>query len=173
MNQKFIDLVRDQFEYGGQKYAGSETKEATDYLVEDFGWNWLFGTQAKYVKRFRNTHREKDLLKIATYFFIDWLKLGYHLSPLGTAEIQCTTVPVKSEFFPVFIDRTEDVPKPSEFEENFGLNRLYEIFLRLRLERSEELLLLGFNLCENLWTSSGFDKVKVHETDTYNKEDRK
>ena len=81
MSKTFIDLVQDQFTYGGVKYASTNAgKEATDELVEDFGWNWLIGTQGKYVKRYRNQTLEKDLLKIGCYQFINWLKRGYHLS---------------------------------------------------------------------------------------------
>ena len=97
MPKTFIDLIHDQFSYGGVKYASVNAgKEATDELVEDFGWNWLIGTQGKYVKRYRNQTLEKDLLKIGCYQFINWLKRGYHLSPLGTAEMMCTTVVTKS-----------------------------------------------------------------------------
>jgi hypothetical protein len=174
MNQTFVDLVQDQFSFGGVKYAAESKKEATDILVEDFGWNWLIGTQAKYVKRFRNLHREKDLLKIACYFYIDWLKLGYHLAPLGSAEIQCTTVPVKAEFFPVFIEQTkeyeqknlsEDTLQKYYTEEN-ALTELYRVFLDLRINKNKEFLLFGFMICEILWRQRDFDKVQQHDTDT-------
>jgi hypothetical protein len=32
----------------------------------------------KYLGRYKNFRREKDLLKIATYMYIAWLKEGYH-----------------------------------------------------------------------------------------------
>ncbi len=34
----------------------------------------------KYMFRYKNFHREKDLLKVATYCFILWLKTGGHLA---------------------------------------------------------------------------------------------
>jgi len=63
----FVELISNQFTYGGQKYAATTTKEATDILVDDFGYRWLLGTVAKYTKRFANLARERDLLKIACY----------------------------------------------------------------------------------------------------------
>lgn len=76
----FSDLVKRQWEYGGIKYgAGVEVqcRESTDILTEAFGLNGLLWTMAKYLFRFRNLRREKDLLKLSCYCFILWLKLGY------------------------------------------------------------------------------------------------
>lgn len=175
VQQKFSHWVYDQFAYGGVKYASTAAKEGTDILVEDFGWQWLFGTQAKYVMRFKNTHREKDILKIATYFFIDWLKLGYHLHQSGTASIQCTTVPVKAEFFPLFLCRVQALGGANFTDGELVLDRLYSIFKLLRLERDEVLVLEGFALCENLWRIYQFDQLPLdrHESDTWNREDKK
>ena len=86
------------------KYAQTSEKEATDCLFDDFGKNWLFGTLGKYCKRYSNLKREKDLLKIATYCFILWLKRGFHLDEEGTDEIINTTVEVKSNYFQNFKD---------------------------------------------------------------------
>lgn len=77
----FFDLIRDQLAYGATKYASeSKGREATDMLVEQWGEDWLFGTMDKYLKRYKNLHRERDLLKIATYCYIKWLHDGYHLA---------------------------------------------------------------------------------------------
>lgn len=76
---KFLDLIKDQIEYGGKKYAHSEEKEATDLIVEVYGIKWLLGTIFKYLLRFGNQGREKDLLKTAAYCYILWLKYGFHL----------------------------------------------------------------------------------------------
>lgn len=46
--QKFNELVKNQFIYGGQKYAATEEREATDILFDVHGKNWLFGTMDKY-----------------------------------------------------------------------------------------------------------------------------
>ncbi len=80
---KFRKLVEEQFIHGGDKYALGKNKEATDWICEGFpgdtGIDWMLGTMAKYIMRFKNFRRERDLLKIATYCFICWLKMGFHL----------------------------------------------------------------------------------------------
>ena len=81
----FEKMIRNQFEAGGEKYAleGQPDKESTDWVCEvvpgKTGVDWVLGTMAKYIARFINFRREKDLLKIATYCFIIWLKYGFHL----------------------------------------------------------------------------------------------
>jgi hypothetical protein len=81
----FEEMIRNQFEHGGEKYAleGQPDKEATDWVCElspgKTGCDWILQTMAKYLGRFLNFRREKDLLKIATYCFIAWLKCGFHL----------------------------------------------------------------------------------------------
>jgi hypothetical protein len=81
----FAELVSNQFNHGGEKYIleGFDDREATDVISSIFGgkseFNWILGTMAKYIFRFKNFEREKDLLKIATYCFILWLKQGNHL----------------------------------------------------------------------------------------------
>lgn len=83
---KFAALISQQFEHGGyEKYKlqGFDDREATDVISSVFGgeseFDWVLGTMAKYIFRFKNLHREKDLLKIATYCYILWLKQGNHL----------------------------------------------------------------------------------------------
>lgn len=82
----FSDLVGNQFNHGGDKYKlqGMEDREATDVISSVFGgpteFDWILGTMAKYIFRFKNFQREKDLLKIATYCYILWLKKGCHLN---------------------------------------------------------------------------------------------
>ena len=102
--EKFSTLIRDQFEYGGQKYAsaGDEGKEATDYLFDDFGKNWLYGTLAKYTKRYTNLARERDLLKIATYCYIIWLKKGFQYEDSINGVVMNTNVIMKLEHFDKF-----------------------------------------------------------------------
>jgi hypothetical protein len=83
--QKFADLVSNQFNHGGDKYKlpGFDDREATDVISACFGgesqYDWILGTMTKYIFRFKNFKREKDLLKIATYAYILWLKTGAHL----------------------------------------------------------------------------------------------
>ena len=82
---KFAKLISNQFNHGGDKYKlpGFDDREATDVISSVFGgesqFDWVLGTMLKYLFRFKNFHREKDLLKIATYCFILWLKQGNHL----------------------------------------------------------------------------------------------
>jgi len=83
--QKFADLIGNQFKHGGDKYAlpGMPDREATDVISSAFGgetqFDWILGTMMKYMFRFKNFGREKDLLKVATYCYILWLKQGNHL----------------------------------------------------------------------------------------------
>lgn len=82
---KFAKLISNQFNHGGDKYKlhGFEDREATDVISSVFGgeseFDWVLGTMMKYLFRFKNFHREKDLLKISTYCYILWLKMGAHL----------------------------------------------------------------------------------------------
>lgn len=83
--KKFSDLIENQFKHGGSKYGipGFPDREGTDIISAVFGGpeqtDWVLGTMLKYLFRFKNFHREKDLLKIATYCYILWLKIGGHL----------------------------------------------------------------------------------------------
>jgi len=84
---KFAKFIENQFMHGGDKYVleGFDDMEATDLVCKLFekpGFNeikWIIKTCFKYFFRFMNFRREKDLFKIATYIFILWLKMGYHL----------------------------------------------------------------------------------------------
>lgn len=81
----FAKFVENQFVHGGSKYAleGQEDKEVTDWCCEivpgQTGVDGVLWTTAKYIGRFKNFKRERDLFKIATYMFIIWLKMGFHL----------------------------------------------------------------------------------------------
>ena len=75
----FVELMRDQFEYGGKKYAQSEEKEATDLICEAWGMEWRLGEMNKRLLRFKNLQREKDMLKLAVEAFLVWLQMGFHL----------------------------------------------------------------------------------------------
>ncbi len=76
--EKFVQLIRNQFEHGGEKYALNSEKEITDWVCE-IDPNWVLGTMAKYIGRYKNFKRERDLLKIANYAYILWLKDEWHL----------------------------------------------------------------------------------------------
>lgn len=80
---KFIELIKNQFWHGGSKYRAKRDKEFTDILCEAFpgrtGIEGVLWTMGKYLGRYNNYGREKDLLKVATYCYILWLKGGFHL----------------------------------------------------------------------------------------------
>ena len=84
--EKFSRLLKNQFWHGGDKYKlqGFKDREATDIISSVFGgeseFDWILGTMVKYLFRFKNFQREKDLLKVATYCYILWLKQGNHLN---------------------------------------------------------------------------------------------
>lgn len=81
---KFSNLIKNQFIHGGDKYALSDEREFTDSICEftpgNTGVDWILGTIMKYLGRFKNFQREKDLLKIVTYCYLIWIKMGYHLN---------------------------------------------------------------------------------------------
>lgn len=82
---KFAELIEAQFRHGGEKYKlpGFNDRESTDVISAVFGGErqdqWVLGTILKYIFRFNQFQRERDLLKIATYCYILWLKFGFHL----------------------------------------------------------------------------------------------
>ncbi len=118
----FKKLVTDQFSYGGQKYAHSGEREATDVLFDRYGFKWLIGTIDKYTFRFLTCKREKDLLKIACYMFIVWLKRGFFVMPQGVNDPAIdTTVKTKSREFPNFLAKVElSLPGFAEYFETKG-----------------------------------------------------
>lgn len=83
----FAKLIENQFTHGGDKYKlnGFDDREATDVISAVFGGpnheDWVLGTITKYIFRYRNFRRERDLLKIVTYCYILYLKAGFHLKP--------------------------------------------------------------------------------------------
>ncbi|MHA1437917.1 MAG: hypothetical protein ACTSPD_10105 [Promethearchaeota archaeon] len=104
----FCELVADQFRYGGKKYAYSGTRESTDVLFDKHGKNWLFGTIDKYTFRFKNCKREKDLLKIACYMYILWLKRGFYIMERGINDPAIdTNVKTKLEQYTTFLKKLE------------------------------------------------------------------
>jgi len=83
---KFASLIENQFKHGGEKYLldNQKDKEFTDLVCEvspgKTGIDWILQTCVKYIGRYLNFQRERDLLKIATYCYIAWLKAGHHLN---------------------------------------------------------------------------------------------
>lgn len=74
---EFMEQIRSELVYGGSKYKplnpAFPDKETTDYLVDAFP-EFIESTVMKYMMRWRNQHREEDLIKVASYMYIMWLK---------------------------------------------------------------------------------------------------
>lgn len=175
-NVTFSELVEDQFKYGGIKYANTKEKESTDILVDDYGFNWLLGTLNKYIYRYKNLGREKDLLKVACYCFIIWLKFGFHLEKQGTANDNYTTVETKAKHYSQF---SEEIAKYQYVKYPLA-NREYLLelattdllLLRLRSNITRDRLVRLYKIMEILWTQDGFYNQEVHDSDTWNKNDK-
>ena len=164
INDAFINLVQDQFQYGGTKYANSAQKEVTDVLVETYGIGGLYWTIDKYVYRFKNLGRERDLLKIATYMYILWLKYGYHIAFYGTAHLNNTNVAQKGENFGLFLRELS-----AQIDKNASLNLSVGSFITSALlDETHDLLITNYQnpardnltriflLCMVVWQLSGF-----------------
>ena len=172
---KWFDEIRGQFEYGGKKYAHSTEKESTDCLFDDFGKNWLFGTLAKYCKRYSNVAREKDLLKIACYCFILWLKRGFHLGIEGTKESINTTVEIKSRYFEKFSQRVFNFMgdyDTSELNDKKAIKLIYDRLayfggIKFNIINEENLFDI-FTLCYFVWENYVPDTKKGGDQDIYN-----
>ncbi len=195
LRKKFHELVLDQFAYGGTKYAGDQAnpkREATDDLVDDFSYLWLIGTFAKYAKRFKNLARERDLLKVACYMYITWLKRGFHTDTSGSFEIIDTNVEIKSKYFSEFtnisdLDRSQiggtDIATIYNFfktvvdkhlnlsvrdvQEAGSKQTVKELIQYGFREISEDDLISIYNTCFNIWADK-FKDTAGSDTDTHN-----
>lgn len=168
---RFTNLVKDQFTYGGKKYALSTTKESTDCLFDTYGYTWLLGTIHKYIYRYNNLARERDLLKIACYMYIMWLKRGFHIETQGTNQVIDTTVDTKDKYFNSFIEKVDE----GTFVDNekSGLPRVDDILSTWAGEGwfkiSEERIVEVFIQIFNVWAEK-YGDVEVHDTDVNNEE---
>ena len=131
----FVELVKDQFQYGGKKYAHSKSKEVTDILIDSYGPNWLLGTIDKYCYRYKNLARERDLLKIATYQFIIWLKRGFHNFDGGSPTLINTNIIIKKEFFPKFAKEIKQLLTYKEIT-----NILFDVSQKTYIQKISETL---------------------------------
>ncbi len=173
---KFIELVNDQFAYGGKKYGLNSTRESTDVLFEKHGHGWLFGTMDKYTFRYRNLQRERDILKIATYCFITWLKRGFWIKNTGLSEVIDTNIQVKSEQFPNFITKVTEYidfleDKHAEKNDSDYLNMISNILFDASNQQFSECketdLFAIFRYCYHIWRRN-YAETETHDTDTYN-----
>ena len=167
---QFLELIENQFVYGGTKYAQTKEKEATDVLFDDFGKGWLLGTVAKYCKRFSNLARERDLLKIACYEYILWLKRGFHLKKEGSYTIINTTVETKSKYFKKFIDSVISYIENNKIDKKNVITQIYDILKELNdtifILTKEEKYLQIFQLAYYIWNKEIKEKGK--DEDVFN-----
>jgi len=174
----FTMLVKDQFVYGGKKYALEEKRESTDLLFDIFGANWLYGTMSKYCFRFVNLQRERDLLKIACYSYLLWLKRGFFIDDKRAIPLD-TNIKIKKECFGQFINKAREFVLEeysssilSYFKEktNNLINKIFYIlknFATLEWKKVEEKFLLEiFSLSFIVWVRK-FGHEKNHDTDTW------
>ena len=106
---QFCSLLERQFEHGGEKYALDARSEFTD-LLTSIDPQFVAVTIAKYAGRYPVYFAERDLLKIATYAFIYWIKLGEHIDDLDQRPDDptiCTTVEIKRKLWPMFRQRLQ------------------------------------------------------------------
>jgi hypothetical protein len=173
---KFVELVRDQWEYGGKKYALSDSsaRESTDELFDKHGKNWLFGTIDKYTFRFKNLARERDLLKISCYMYILWLKRGYFAGSASPSPID-TNIEIKAKYFGDFVDSYKKQSDMSEYDRE-GIEEISDVLGYLSHiewgEIKERDLFSIFHISYNLWIER-FADSEEHDTDTFNEEKNK
>lgn len=172
--ETFHKLIINQFAYGGQKYASTNEKEATDILFDIHGYKWLIGTCDKYCFRFKNLQRERDLLKIATYMYIIWLKKGFHLSTRFNGIVN-TTVEIKTKNFNMFCGYFESYITENEYlttmEVHDIIQLIHEQFSIWSLESwdyiSEEHIYELYNLTYIIWNRLYAEKAG-QDQDVYN-----
>lgn len=174
---EFYELIKDQFQYGGKKYGLTSTRESTDVLFDEHGKNWLFGTIDKYTYRFTNLKREKDLLKIATYMYILWLKRGFHIDDKRTVPVD-TNITIKSKFFDTFIERFEKyfdsrLVVTIEHPDIEDISKELKIWSMIEWkELRESVIFRVFRLSYFLWKEK-YEGIKEHDKDTEKEHERK
>lgn len=172
--EKFHELVIDQMTYGGVKYALNDKKESTDLLFDNFGESWLFGTMAKYCLRYKNLARERDILKIACYCYISWLKRGFWVKDEGIKDILDTNVEVKKREFDNFLKKVHLSVDKMEFPfynimDDQIVDYVFNLLIQLNKLRFNEITESGiiniYLLCQELWNRK-YSLTEVHDTDT-------
>lgn len=171
--KNFNEFVRDQFVYGGKKYALSQERESTDVLFERYGQNWLFGTMDKYCFRFRNLERERDLLKIACYAYILWLKKGFHVDLKGlSTDALDTNVDMKAQNFDRFLIIVTDGGNNIQIRQVKIKYKLDQVSAMLKewgkkkwSDITQEEIVLIYLLCYYVWREK-YENAEKHDTDT-------
>ena len=85
---EFVKACEKQWKCGGQRYAHNDEKEATDFICELVGNQWIGGNIVKYVREIINTtpKPEVNFFKIAVYAFLWWLKEQENLTDRDRGE---------------------------------------------------------------------------------------
>ena len=187
---KFFELVNNQFTYGGKKYnADNSEKEATDILCERHGYRGLFWTMNKYIFRYRNFHQEKELLKIATYCYLLYLKRGFFVLKEGIdSPIIYTNTDMKIDNFDKFKEYITNENKKmiqslgiARDEENIESSLLYGIEDSLRDWSKSKIEWKDISLrsidsvfinCFYIWQKK-FGENKSHSEDINNEKNQK
>lgn len=170
MLDNFSLLVKDQFEYGAVKYRHTGQQEATDILVARWGLGWILGTMNKYVYRFNNLGRERDLLKIACYAYLLWLKFGFNQN-VGALyqDARLTLNPeLKTKNFQKFVtyaDTFENIGCNFQFQD--PVNAIEKELMILISRITEVPLFKTYIYCRKAWKDGGFDGAKRHDQDTW------
>lgn len=79
--EEFTELMKTLALQGTEKYSGAETnqKETIDIIPEVLGeegyTNFVLGDLLKRIIRFKNQRRERDLLKMALWAYLLWMRL--------------------------------------------------------------------------------------------------
>ena len=151
--QKFVEFITDQLTYGAKKYSHSSTKEATDVITERFGMGWWAGTNYKYVQRYQNVQREKDLLKVAAYQYIGYLQMGFHLE-------DDEDVKLDEKLMSCYADTDKVLDRVKE---------LLELFM-VYPTQGQLVTITAYMFAT--WVRAGYASVEEHDTDTWNKSDK-
>lgn len=161
----FLELVKEQIIFGGIKYRGVENgKESTDVIFDIFGHEWLLGTIYKYILRYGNLGREKDLLKIGAYLYIIWLKRGFYLGEEGSDSVIDITIEIKDANFDIFKSRLAGL-NISNSEISYVKETLI-LWSTLEFKEIDELnILTCFDIVSTFW-SEVWGENGGYDTDT-------
>lgn len=168
----FANLINEQFVYGAKKYSDKDnaSRETTDILFDTFGAEWLYGTICKYTFRYDNVHREKDLLKIATYAYLLWLKRGFFDTPNGSDTARDTNVAMKSLYYTSFMEKVMRRGVVAVAPRIESIRHMLMSFVDNWDMISENNLTEIFILCFYEWNEK-FSHIAGQDSDTNNKDD--
>ena len=167
----FSSLIKDQWSYGGKKYSPNSwsNKESTDKLFENYSHLWIFGTMDKYCYRYRNTSREKDLLKIGCYCYIIWLKRMFYISSKGSVNVKNLDAELKIAYHKPFIDQCHNVINIKCLNISHISDTILYTCRKGWVNITQDDVCYLFVLCFNLWKKD-FSNTKKHDTDTDHKQ---